>query len=78
MVCTEWCVGMEVGEDPRREEVEAVIRQVMGGRRGEHLRRSAAEWREKAEPATRPGVSSWVNLERVVNEVMISPSTKQI
>ncbi|KAF8653064.1 hypothetical protein HU200_062504 [Digitaria exilis] len=70
MACTEWRVGMEIGEDPSREEVEAVIRQVMGGERGEELRRSAAEWKEKAALATRwPGGSAWVNLEKVVNEV---------
>ncbi|OEL23227.1 7-deoxyloganetin glucosyltransferase, partial [Dichanthelium oligosanthes] len=47
MACTEWRVGVEIGEDPKREEVEAAIRQVMGGERGDELRRSAAEWKEE-------------------------------
>ncbi|CAL4887156.1 unnamed protein product [Urochloa decumbens] len=72
MACTEWRVGVEVGEDPTREEVAAAIREVMGsGGRGEELRRAAAEWKEKAALAARPGGSSWVNLERVVNEVLV-------
>ncbi|CAL4887173.1 unnamed protein product [Urochloa decumbens] len=71
MACVEWRVGVEVGEDPTREEVAAAIREVMGsGERGEELRRAAAEWKEKATVAARPGGSSWVNLERVVNEVL--------
>ena len=70
MACTEWRVGVELSEDPGREEVEAAIRQVMGGGRGEELRRSVAEWKYKAALAARPGGSSWVNLERVVNEVL--------
>ena len=48
MACTEWRVGVELSEDPGREEVEAAIQQVMGGGRGEELRRSAAEWKDKA------------------------------
>ena len=70
MACTEWRVGVELSEDPGREEVEAAIQQVMGGGRGEELRRSAAAWKDKAALAARPGGSSWVNLERVVNEVL--------
>ncbi|CAL4968670.1 unnamed protein product [Urochloa decumbens] len=70
MACVEWRVGVEVGEDPTREEVAAAIREVMGGgERGEELRTAAAEWKEKAALAARPGGSSWVNLEKVVNEV---------
>ncbi|RLM80499.1 7-deoxyloganetin glucosyltransferase-like [Panicum miliaceum] len=70
MACTEWRVGVELSEDPGREEVEAAIRQVMGGGRAEEMRRSAAEWKDKAALAAGPGGSSWVNLERVVNEVL--------
>ncbi|KAG2636648.1 hypothetical protein PVAP13_2NG416303, partial [Panicum virgatum] len=68
MACTEWRVGVELSEDPGREEVEAAIRQVMGGGRGQELRRSAAEWKDKAALAAWPGGSSCVNLERVVSE----------
>ncbi|CAO2039339.1 unnamed protein product [Urochloa humidicola] len=71
MACVEWGVGVEVGEDPTREEVAAAIREVMGGGgRGEDMRRAAAEWKEKAAIAARPRGSSWVNLEKVVNEVL--------
>jgi len=70
MACTEWRVGVELSEDPGREEVETAIRQVMGGGRGQELRRSAAEWKDKAALAARPGGSSCVNLERAVSEVL--------
>lgn len=70
LACTEWRVGVELGENASREEVETAIRQVMGGERGEELRRSAMEWKEKAALAARPGGSSWANLEKVANEVL--------
>ncbi|KAL6899280.1 hypothetical protein ACP4OV_005938 [Aristida adscensionis] len=67
LACAEWRVGVEIGEDARREGVEMAIRQVMGG--AAEVRRSAMEWKEKVDSATRPGGSSWVNLDRVVDEV---------
>ncbi|CAL5058215.1 unnamed protein product [Urochloa decumbens] len=69
--CTEWRVGIEVGgDDVSREEVERLVRDVMGGEKGVELRRRAAEWKEKAAAAaSQPGGSSWVNLERLVKEV---------
>ena len=45
-------------------------RQVMGRGRGQELRGSAAEWKDKAVLAARPGGSAWVNMEMVVNEVL--------
>jgi UDP:flavonoid glycosyltransferase YjiC (YdhE family) len=72
LACTECRVGVELGEEPRREEVATAIRQVMGGERGEQLRRSVAEWKEKAALAARPGGSSWANLEKLANEVLPS------
>ncbi|RCV39616.1 hypothetical protein SETIT_8G238300v2 [Setaria italica] len=68
--CTEWRVGVEVGGDVKRAEVEALVRDVMGGgEKGMELRRRAAEWKERAAAASEPGGSSWVNLDRLVNEV---------
>ncbi|CAN6251567.1 unnamed protein product [Urochloa humidicola] len=70
--CTEWRVGVEVGgdDDVGREEVEKLVRDVMGGEKGVELKRRAAEWKEWAAAAvSQPGGSSWVNLERLVKEV---------
>ncbi|KAM3258159.1 hypothetical protein ACQJBY_050103 [Aegilops geniculata] len=72
-VCSEWRVGMEIGGgDVKRDEVEAAIREVMdGGDKGKEMKRMAMEWKEKAAVAALPGGPSWVNLEKVVDEVLV-------
>ncbi|CAH8351889.1 unnamed protein product [Eruca vesicaria subsp. sativa] len=66
--CDEWGVGMEIGEDVRREEVEAVVRELMDGEKGKKLREKAEEWRCLAEKATEhPCGSSVVNFKTVVD-----------
>ncbi|XP_044378803.1 UDP-glycosyltransferase 85A1-like [Triticum aestivum] len=70
-VCSEWRAGMEIGGDVERDEVEAAVREVMGGGgKGEEMKRMAMEWKEKAAMAALPGGPSWVNLKKVVNEVL--------
>ncbi|KAF6998500.1 hypothetical protein CFC21_014616 [Triticum aestivum] len=71
--CVEWGVGMEVGDDVRREVVEARIREVMGGEGvGREMRRKAAEWSEIAVRATtQPGGRSLANLESMFKDVLL-------
>ncbi|OEL35652.1 7-deoxyloganetin glucosyltransferase [Dichanthelium oligosanthes] len=69
--CAEWGVGMEIGHDVRREAVEEKIREAMCGEKGKEMRRRAAEWREIAVRATRPGGRSYANLEKLVNDVLL-------
>ncbi|KAG9451454.1 hypothetical protein H6P81_011419 [Aristolochia fimbriata] len=68
--CTEWGVGMEVDKDVRRTEVEALVREVMKGEKGKEMRENATEWRRRAERATRPGGSSYENLNRLITDVL--------
>ncbi|KAL8027518.1 hypothetical protein ABFX02_14G100100 [Erythranthe guttata] len=72
-VCDEWRVGVEMSRDVERGEVGVLVRELMGGERGGALRRRVEEWREKAAAATAVvgGGSSWLNLERLVHEVLI-------
>ncbi|KAM0878267.1 hypothetical protein ACQ4PT_034992 [Festuca glaucescens] len=71
--CMEWGVGMEVGDDVRREVVEARIREVMGGgEMGREMRRKAAEWSDIAARATaQPGGRSLANLESLLKDVLL-------
>uniref|UniRef100_A0A1J3D3J2 UDP-glycosyltransferase 85A2 n=1 Tax=Noccaea caerulescens TaxID=107243 RepID=A0A1J3D3J2_NOCCA len=70
--CDEWGVGMEIGGDVKREEVEAVVRELMDGEKGKKLREKAEEWRRSAEEATeRKRGSSVVNFETLVNKVLL-------
>ncbi|XP_047076125.1 7-deoxyloganetin glucosyltransferase-like isoform X1 [Lolium rigidum] len=72
-VCMEWGVGMEVGDDVRREVVGDRIREVMGGGdMGREMRRKAAEWSEIAARATtQPGGRSLANLESLLKDVLL-------
>ncbi|KAJ4750511.1 Glycosyltransferase [Rhynchospora pubera] len=75
-VCTEWEVGMEIDNNVKRDEVEWQVRELMTGEKGADMRNRAIEWRKSAIRATQPGGSSFVNLERLVKEVMLPKSKK--
>nr|AFJ53003.1 UDP-glycosyltransferase 1 [Linum usitatissimum] len=68
--CREWGVGMEIDLKVKREEVEKLVREVMGGEKGKEMKRKAMEWKVKAEEATQPGGSSFQNMERLI-EVLL-------
>ncbi|CAN6206123.1 unnamed protein product [Urochloa humidicola] len=68
--CEEWGVGLEMPREAARGEVEAAVRELMGGEgRGAAARRKAAEWKEKARAAVAPGGTSRDNFERFVQEI---------
>ncbi|KAJ4781462.1 Glycosyltransferase [Rhynchospora pubera] len=70
-VCTEWGMGMEIDNDVKRKEVESLIREMMDGEKGKDVKRTVVEWKEKAIQATQPGGSSFVNLKRLINEILV-------
>ena len=68
---TEWGNGLEIGSDVKREEVEKLVRVLMGdGEKGEDMRRNAREWKTKAEEACKFGGSSSTNLDRLISEML--------
>ncbi|XP_006416207.2 UDP-glycosyltransferase 85A2 isoform X2 [Eutrema salsugineum] len=70
--CDEWEVGIEIGGDVNREEVEAVVRELMDGEKGKKMREKAEEWRRLAEKATEHEFgSSVVNFEKVVSKILL-------
>jgi hypothetical protein len=79
--CVEWAVGMEVGDDVRREVVQARIMEVMGGEgAGREMRRKADEWEKMCVRATtaHPGGSSVANLENLINDVLLTNTSKKV
>ncbi|XP_020582486.1 7-deoxyloganetin glucosyltransferase-like [Phalaenopsis equestris] len=68
--CTDWGVGMEIDNKVKRNELEEVIREMMGGENGKKMREKAVEWKESAAKAIGPNGSSVLNLHRVVNDVL--------
>ncbi|KAF8780660.1 hypothetical protein HU200_001263 [Digitaria exilis] len=69
---TEWGVGMEIGGEVRRDEVAPIIREAMEGDKGREMWRRAQEWKEKAVKVTRPGGPAETNLDRLIDEVLLS------
>lgn len=68
--CTHWGIGLEVDHDVKREEVEALVRDMMEGERGKKMRSRAKEWKKKAEEATNVGGSSYSNFDRFIKEAL--------
>uniref|UniRef100_A0A0E0CKN9 Glycosyltransferase n=1 Tax=Oryza meridionalis TaxID=40149 RepID=A0A0E0CKN9_9ORYZ len=67
---TEWRIGVEIGDNIEREEVARLVREVMEEEKGGEMRQRAMECKQKAAAAIAPGGTSWVNLERLVNDVL--------
>ncbi|KAF8411202.1 hypothetical protein HHK36_003746 [Tetracentron sinense] len=71
-VCKEWGIGMEINNIVKREEVEMVVKELMEGEKGKEMKNKAMEWKKMAEETTRPVGSSQLNLDKVINEVLLS------
>ena len=70
-LCSEWGIGLEVDNDVRRDEVAKKVAELMGGEKGEDMRRNALRWKESAVRATRTNGPSSLNLERVIRDVLL-------
>ena len=70
--CTEWGIGMEIGDDLRRTEVEAMIREVMEGEKGREMRRRGIELQKSAVASARPSGRSMRNVDRLIHEVLLA------
>jgi hypothetical protein len=57
---------MQIDNNVKRDEVEKLVRELMEGEKGKDMKRKAMEWKTKAEEVTRPGGSSFENLEALV------------
>ncbi|KAH7569733.1 hypothetical protein ACOSP7_013396 [Xanthoceras sorbifolium] len=71
-VCTEWGIGMEIDNDVKRDEVEKLVRELMEGKKGKKMRSKAMEWKKKAIEATSLHGSSYLNFNKLVEEVLLA------
>ncbi|XP_058179556.1 linamarin synthase 2-like [Rhododendron vialii] len=69
--CTTWGMGVEVNNDVKRDEVEALVREMMEGEGGKKMRSKAKEWKKKAEEAVDVGGSSYNNFDRFIKEALL-------
>ncbi|KAM0936929.1 putative 7-deoxyloganetin glucosyltransferase [Dioscorea sansibarensis] len=65
----EWGIGMEIDEDVEREEVERLIRELMGGEKGKEMKNKVVELKEIALRGCEVGGLSFVHMERVLTDV---------
>jgi len=73
--CNEWGIGMEIEGGGKRGEIESLVRELMVGGKGKELKKKAVEWKKLAEEATsRPTGSSYVNIDKMINEVLLFAS----
>ncbi|XVE66569.1 hypothetical protein DITRI_Ditri08aG0089100 [Diplodiscus trichospermus] len=68
--CREWGIGMEIDANVKRDEVEKLVRELMGGEKGAEMKKNAIKWKKEAEEAIKPGGSSFQNLEKLVADVL--------
>lgn len=69
-VCNEWGIGLEINSDVKREEVEMIIKELFGGRKGADMRRMAFKWKESASKVAKANGKSFSNLDRLIKEVL--------
>ena len=70
-ICNEWDIGIEIDTNVKREEVEKLINELMVGDKGKKMRQRTMELKKKAEEDTRPGGCSYMNLDKVIKEILL-------
>ncbi|KAL6179457.1 hypothetical protein ACLB2K_050973 [Fragaria x ananassa] len=72
--CKEWGIGIEMEGDVKRNYIESVVKKLMEGEEGKVMRKKSIEWKKLAEKATTgPHGSSFLDLDKMVNQVLLSP-----
>ncbi|KAL5080300.1 hypothetical protein RYX36_008721 [Vicia faba] len=70
-ICNEWEIGTEIDTNGKRDEVENLVNELMVGEKGKKMRQKAMELKKKAEENTSPGGCSYMNLDKVIKEVLL-------
>ncbi|XP_051132673.1 7-deoxyloganetin glucosyltransferase-like [Andrographis paniculata] len=65
--CVEWGVGLEINNDVKRDEVESLIKELMGGEKGRKMKENAMAWKGKVAEAIAPGGTSYSNFNKLIN-----------
>ncbi|XP_029128496.1 7-deoxyloganetin glucosyltransferase isoform X2 [Cajanus cajan] len=75
-ICNEWDIGIEIDANVKREEVEKLVNELMEGEKGKKMREKVMELKKKAEEDTRPGGRSYMNLDKVISDVLLKKMSK--
>ncbi|XP_014518239.1 7-deoxyloganetin glucosyltransferase-like isoform X2 [Vigna radiata var. radiata] len=74
-VCNEWEIGIEIDTNVKREEVEKLVNELMVGEKGKKMRKKTMYLKKKAEEFTKPGGRSYMNLDKVIKEVLLKQTS---
>ncbi|KAI3512950.1 hypothetical protein L1887_20273 [Cichorium endivia] len=69
-MCKEWKVGMEISGNVKKEEIAKLVKELMEGEEGKRMRKKALEWKKVAEKATGSNGSSYLDTEKLANEII--------
>ncbi|XP_028800822.1 7-deoxyloganetin glucosyltransferase-like [Neltuma alba] len=69
--CIQWGVGVELDKNVKREMVERVINELMEGNKAMEMKHKVLQWQKIAKESTAPHGSSYINLEKLVNQVLV-------
>jgi len=70
-ICNTWEIGIEIDTNVKRDEVENLVNELMVGDKGKKMRKKIMEMKKKVEEDTRPRGCSYMNLEKVIKEVLL-------
>ncbi|KAH0689326.1 hypothetical protein KY290_017484 [Solanum tuberosum] len=70
--CAEWGIGVEVKQDVKRQEIKAIIKEMLEGERSKELKDKALEWKKKAAEATDIGGSSWKHFDTLLEKLLLN------
>lgn len=69
-VCEEWSVGLHLNQTVKREEVAALVRNLVEGEEGVKMRRRIGKLKESAKRAVEEGGSSNSNLDKLLHQII--------
>ncbi|XP_058772275.1 7-deoxyloganetin glucosyltransferase-like [Vicia villosa] len=71
LICNELEVGIEIDTNVKREEVEKFVNELMVGEKGKKMRHKVMQLKKKANENTNPAGCSYMNLDKVIKEVLL-------
>ncbi|KAK7278961.1 hypothetical protein RJT34_24002 [Clitoria ternatea] len=71
-ICYEWGIGVEIDINVKRQEVEKLVNELTVGEKGKKMRQKIMEFKKKAEEDTKPGGSSYINLDAVIKSYVMN------
>ena len=69
--CIEWGIGIEIDHDVRKEAIGMLVNELLVGEKGKKMKQKMIEWNKMAMEDTRLGGSSYMNLEKVIKDVLL-------